>query len=162
MKDWIVLPVSEGSRREFRSGGWQEWGRRYPMLFDDDDKRNAIKQAARGLYFYEWLTAMAIYENSGYLSLITKYAFPSHKRKWRIFNEIAPQPVLTLLSRDKDRGYGGTQGPDLFVYKPDATDWFFVEVKGLTDRMRPPQKKLFEELERVSDRAVLVAKFFRL
>ena len=117
MKDWIVLPVSEGSRREFRSGGWHEWGRRYPMLFDDDDRRNAIKQAARGLYFYEWLTAMAIYENSGYLSLITKYAFPSHKRKWRIFSEIAPQRVLTLLSRDKDRGYGGTQGPDLFVYK---------------------------------------------
>ena len=95
------------------------------MLFDDVDKRNAIKQAARGLYFYEWLTAMAVYENSGHLSLITKYAFRSHKRKWRIFNEIAPQRVLTLLSRDKDRAYGGTQGPDLFVYKPDATDWFF-------------------------------------
>jgi hypothetical protein len=161
-EDWIRLPVSEGLRREFRSGGWQEWGRRYPMLFDDDDKRNAIKQAARGLYFYEWLTAMAIYENSGYLSLVTKYAFPSHKKKWRIFNEIAPQPVLKLLSRDKDRGYGGTQGPDLFVYKPDATDWFFVEVKGLTDRMRPPQKKLFEELELVSGRDVLVAKFARV
>ena len=70
--------------------------------------------------------------------------------------------MLTLLSRDKDRGYGGTQGPDLFVYKPDATDWFFVEVKGLTDRMRAPQKKLFEELGRVSGRAVRVAKFFRL
>jgi hypothetical protein len=94
--------------------------------------------------------------------LITKYAFPSHKRKWRIFNEIAPQPVLTLLSRDKDRGYGGTQGPDLFVYKPDATDWFFVEVKGLTDRMRPSQEKLFKKLGRESDRPVRVAKFFRL
>ena len=62
MEDWLTLPVSRCQKREFGAGGWRGWVRRYPMLFDDVDKRLAIKQAARGYYFYEWLSAVTIYE----------------------------------------------------------------------------------------------------
>lgn len=127
------------------------------MLFDDVDRKNAIKQAARGYYFYEWLSAVAIYEATGYQSLIGKYAARSHEAKWRKFVDIAPRSVIALLT--EDRRHGKTQGPDLFVYRPDKSDWFFVEAKGPTDRLRPPQAKLFGELERASGRAIRLARF---
>ena len=77
---------------------------------------------------------------------------------------MVPQDVLELVSRnegdrsDKFRG----QGPDLFVYKPGKADWFFVEVKGPTDRIRDSQAELFKALEDASGRTVKLANFFWL
>ena len=46
------------------------------------------------------------------------------------------------------------QAPDLLVYKPDFSDWFFCEVKGPHDHMRPVQSAFFEALSSLSSRPV--------
>ena len=101
---------------------------------------------------------------TGYRSLVTKYASRSHEAKWRQFNKMVPQDVLELVSRNagkRSREFQG-QGPDLFVYKPGTADWYFVEVKGPTDKIRPSQAKLFKALEKTSERPVKIVKYFWL
>lgn len=164
MEDWIFLPVSKSQRKTFRVGGWRKLAQNYPMLFDEVDKQNATKQAARGYYFYEWLSAIAIYETTGYRSLVTKYAARSHVAKWRRFTKMVPQDVLELVSPGRSDGsskFRG-QGPDLFVYRPGKADWFFVEAKGPTDKLRESQIKLFTALEDASNTTVKLANVFWL
>ena len=131
-----------------------------PMLFDDVDQRNAVQQATRGYYFYEWISAATIYETTGYLSLVGKYASESHPAKRDQFNKTAPAEIVALMTEHER--FGKTLGPDLFVYQPGKPDWFFVEAKGPTDKLRRSQAKLFEELENVSERQIKVARFCRL
>ena len=47
-----------------------------------------------------------------------------------------------------------SQCPDLALYLPDFSDWFFCEVKGPTDRLSPAQKRYFSRLEDVSGKPV--------
>lgn len=53
---------------------------------------------------------------------------------------------------------GEPQCPDLLVYAPDRSDWFFVEVKGPRDRLRPKQRDYFDELTSVTGRPWFVAR----
>ena len=51
-----------------------------------------------------------------------------------------------------------TQAPDLLVYKPDFSDWFFCEVKGGKDRLREEQESRFEILSALSKKPVYMIK----
>ena len=156
---WITLAFTREDKQKFHDRRWRVIASRYPMLFDEQDRTKAIKQAARGYYFFEWTTAVHIYEKLGLRSLFGQYASLSHVGKQKIFERIAPTDVVdTLRERTK---FGRTLGPDLFVYKDDGSDWFFVEAKSPRDTLREPQRRLFARLEQASGRHIRVVRFQR-
>jgi hypothetical protein len=126
------------------------------MLFDERDRVLATNQPKN--HFFEWLAAAIIYESSGWLSLVEKYQFRGeHPSKYAIFAKLVPESVRHLLV--ESRVFGDRQGPDLFVYAPDRTDWYFCEVKGGSDMLRDSQSTLFATLERLSARPVRLITF---
>ena len=68
--------------------------------------------------------------------------------------------VQELLDARKE--WGGTQGPDLLMYAPDFSDWFFCEAKGPRDTLSERQRDLFAALAQASGRAVRLVEFRRL
>jgi hypothetical protein len=157
--DWLVIPFSSSQRREFRRGGWRTWARQYPILFDELDSRNAASQAVLGYHFFEWMAAIAVFEWTGYRVLVKKYHLRRHERKVEIFRRLVPERVYRLFAQP--RRFGKTQGPDLFVYNRNR-DWFFCEVKGPRDRLRPGQRAFFSALEAASGRPVRLIRFVSL
>ena len=139
----------------------KEWYEQYPQIFDEDDFRITVKQPNR--HFFEWLSAVLIFQSTGYLSLIEKYQFKSHPRKNDMLKEfmtsgrISPQ-LYDLIVNRKKYGFGNSQCPDLFVYSPDRRDWFFCEAKG-ADVITLLQKKYFRKLSEASGRNIQVMKF---
>lgn len=152
-----TYPTSPAARRDFASGELRDyWAARYPVLFDKKDLALAHNQPKN--HFFEWLAAIVIFESTGWLSLVEKYQFPKkHPHKYAIFAELVPETVRHLLVQS--RFLGDRQGPDLFVYSPDQTDWYFCEVKGGSDRVRDSQSAVFAILERLSGRAVRLITF---
>lgn len=121
-------------REKFRSGTLvQEWSHRYPNLFDDDDRRVLLTDHQKKYHFLEWLSAILIFESTGYLSFVEKYTTKSHPNK-RLKLEAFLPPTLFRWLCENESGQ-----PDLFVYQPTTRDWFFCEVKGETDRVRDNQ-----------------------
>jgi hypothetical protein len=112
------LRFAQGSLRK-------EWFEHYPQLFDVDDFRRA-KNRTRPYYFFEWLGAIVLYHSMGYYSLVTKYQ--TDARKCAILKKTVSATVLDLLL-NRGVAWGRAQGPDLFVYAPDFSDWFFCEMK---------------------------------
>jgi hypothetical protein len=129
-----------------------EWAGRYPELFDELDVRLVETQAQFGHHFVEWLAAILLYHTTGYLSLVSKSEFDKHRRKREIVEKVLPADVVTVL-RDRTK-LGYVQGPDLLVYARDFSDWFFCEVKGPGDRLRPVQERKFEALATASGKPV--------
>jgi VRR-NUC domain len=119
-------------------------GTEIPELFDEDDRRLAETQGPLGLHFYEWLAAIVLHHATGYLSLVSKYEFAKHRRKQEIVEKLLPADILPML-RDRIE-HGRAQPPDLLMFAPDLSDWFFCEVKGPGDRLKPEQLKKFEAL----------------
>ena len=148
----IEFPFHSLQRERFRSGELvKEWSLKYPQIFDDHDVRIANHQLH--YHFFEWLGAVLIYESMGYLSLIEKYETKLHKRKFEIFKKIVPAEVFDYVLNNR------TGVPDLFAYSPDKSDWFFCEVKGLTDRLQKTQIERIKKLEDLSEKQVRVLKF---
>lgn len=140
-------------RDRFREGSLhKEWADRYPMLFDEQDVESANNQASGGYHFVEWLTSILLFETFGYLSLVEKYQYTYHPKKYKIFSKIAPPSVLEFI--DERAKTDKTQGPDLFVYSPDESQWFFCEVKGPKDKFRESQISYFNELYRVTGKSI--------
>ena len=142
----------------------KEWYEQYPQIFDEDDFRITVDQP-KGHYF-EWLSAILIFHNSGYLSLVEKYQFKSHKRKHNILKQFASSGRITaelydLIINGKKYGFGNSQCPDLFVYLPDGSDWYFCEAKG-AEITTPSQMKYFEKLSEVSGKNIQLMKFKEL
>ncbi|MDH5353807.1 MAG: VRR-NUC domain-containing protein [Gammaproteobacteria bacterium] len=133
----------------------EDWFKRYPELFDDDDIRVARTQAKMGLHYYEWLSALTIYQSTEYLSLIESYEFKVQKRKQKIIKDLLPEKVLEaiLMPYDDSRK---AQCPDLLCFKPDYSDWFFCEVKGPTDKLRDVQEDYFAHLSEASGKPIKV------
>jgi hypothetical protein len=154
--DIWVFPYKEEQHDKFRTGKlWQEWARQYPDIFDTDDARLAQSQAAHGYHFFEWLAAILIFQSTGYLSLVEKYEFSNHQRKHEILKKLVMDDVFKLITDKTSKA----QNPDLLVYSPSLTDWFFCEVKGRKDRLRQVQKDYFAELENISGKQVYVIQF---
>jgi len=158
-----VLPINPELRKRFKSGELMRvWSRRYKKIFDVNDRKLAKSQNER--HFYEWLAAILLYQSTGYISLIEKYQFSKETRKRAILDKLnrkglISDDLLDLMINRKDYGFGRTQCPDLFLYSPDFSDWFFCEVKGPRDRVKEMQKKYFEKLSRLSRKPILFFEF---
>ena len=133
----------------------QKWCQQYPLLFDKEDQLIAEHQPR--YHFFEWLAAILLYNCTGYLSLVEQYEFRRHARKQRILRKLLSSSVLELIY---DRqAYKKTQCPDLLVYAPDMSDWFFCEVKGPQDRLQSVQKEYFEALAKLSEVDIRIIRF---
>lgn len=161
MCDILVLATfisSDTLRQRWREGSLAPvWAAAYPELFDPDDLRIARRQAHLGYHFFEWLAAILLFHTQGLSSLVEQYTFPSHDRKRELIERMCdPKSVEFLLSRGKG---SLVQCPDLLVYRPDLSDWFFCEVKGPRDRLQDKQVVLFRELKAVTGKEVFVVEF---
>ncbi|WP_018868502.1 MULTISPECIES: VRR-NUC domain-containing protein [unclassified Thioalkalivibrio] len=138
-------------REKFRAGELsEEWVQRYPGLFDSDDVRILQTAHQRQYHFFEWLSAVLLFEATGYKSLMEKYCAKSHPRKITLFEEMVPGDVFGYLM-------GARSGhPDLFSYHPETGDWFFSEVKGAKDQLRDEQISMHEELKAMTGRRVRI------
>lgn len=131
-------------RERFRDGTLvREWRRRYPQLFDDDDERVLSTEHQRRYHFFEWLSAVLLFEATGYFSLVEKYTSKSHTGKRSKLKEILSPDLFTWLCENE------SGQPDLFVYDNSTRDWFFCEVKGGADRIRSNQLKWINQFARV-------------
>ena len=145
----LPFPYSRRKLEEFRSGVlMQDWIVRYPGLFDSDDVR--IHQSEPKYHFYEYVAAVLFRETMGYNTLIEKYETKSHKQKFERFRKIAGEAVYENVMTN----HAGV--PDLFVFSPDTPDWFFCEVKGKGDWLRPHQDERFKQLYELSKKPVHV------
>ena len=109
----------------------QIWRNSYPQIFDDDDLRLAVGRPQ--YHFVEWFAAIHLFTTANLHSLMSKYAFKNHARKRRIALSLMGQRRLDSL-----RDLQG-QPPDLLVYRPATSAFWFVEVKGPHDRNRAVQ-----------------------
>ena len=138
-------------RDKFKSGELPKfWAKQYPQIFDELDLELAINQP--NYHFLEWLAAILLFNSTGYFSLLEQYEFKRHERKQKLFKEIVTLDVLDVINSTS------IQCPDLFVYSPDRSDWYFCEVKGPGDRLRPVQKDYFEKLSVASGKAIRIVK----
>ena len=121
------------------------WRAQYPMIFDEDDLRQTRKQGPK--HFVEWFTAIHIFHRDGVCSLVEKYGYANHERKNRIVEELLPEKVAGVVRTWRTKT--GAQPPDLLVYSPtEPSRFWFVEVKGPRDRMRPKQAASHRRLTR--------------
>jgi hypothetical protein len=152
------LQIHSEQRARFISEGLcEEWAATYPQLFDANDLQIARNQAHLGYHYYEWLAAILLYHAWGYLSLVEHFEFKSHERKQSILRKLVTTDVIALMT-DR-RQHGRTQCPDLLVYKPDLSEWFFCEVKGPGDRLSSRQKEYFQALAEVSGEPIRIIRF---
>lgn len=143
-------------RQKFRDGSLApEWAVAYPMIFDHDDLRIAKTQAKHGYHYFEWLSAILLFHTTGMFSLVEKYTFRSHQRKRSIVERLCGDDTAQFLSKAAE---ARSQCPDLLVYRPDLSDWFFCEVKGPKDRIQKNQIAWFTELEAISGKKVFLIK----
>lgn len=145
----LRFTYSRSKLEEFHSGKLvQDWIVKYPGLFDNDDLR--IHKSQPKYHFYEYLTAVLFRKSMGYNTLIEKYETKSHKQKIERFCTVAGEAVYENIMANH------TGVPDLFVFSPDKLDWFFCEVKGKGDWLRPHQDARFKQLYAVSNKPVSV------
>lgn len=123
----------------------EAWAHAYPFLFDALDIANARSQAKHGYHFVEWLSAIHLFHTHGLFSLQSKYLYKKHVAKGDVVDQLASPEVLAFLRTLTSTEY--FQSPDLLSYRPDLSEWFFVEVKGPKDRMRDSQVEFFERLQ---------------
>jgi hypothetical protein len=160
MKTHWVFPTSQVQRELFKSGILlRQWTENYPNIFDVQDVKIALNQP--DYHFYEWLSAVMLWHSIGYLSLVEKYEFKRHKRKQEILMNLISSDLFVLVT-DHKKEFGNTQVPDLFVYAPDMSDWFFCEVKGPHDKMSLKQNRFFEALSNTAKKPIYVMKFLEI
>lgn len=151
----FVFTFTEQQRSQFRSGAlWRSWRDRYPMLFDERDEDLAVSMASPvngGSNFYEWLSAVLLYEATGLMSMQANFIAKNHPKKRERFQQIVGPGVFDYV----DSNQAGL--PDLFVFPVNAVpeaDWFFCEVKGGRDKQSLVQRKRFAELYHLTKRPV--------
>ena len=139
---------------------WLHWFDKYPQLFDGRDLDLVKTQAALTNHFVEWLAAIVLYSSTGYYSLISHYEIPNHERKHALLKELVPTDLYEAILQNRDSG--GPQCPDLLMYHPDKSNWFFCEVKGPGDRMRKSERDYFEHLSEISLKPIRIIKLREL
>ena len=160
LKDIGVIPYSAQLRRRWTGEPlWQQWAKQYPFLFDDLDRESAKNQHHMGYHFVEWLAAITLYTTTSFHSCLGKLDYQKHRRKREIFKRYAPPTLQDLVL---SRGTKGAQCPDLFAFLPGSKDWFFCEVKGPGDRLRPSQQAHFKQIASASRKPVCVLRLREL
>jgi hypothetical protein len=134
MQSDFTFSFHASQRVRFREGHLaKDWSQRYPQLFDKDDMRVLNTEHQRRYHFFEWLSAVLLFEATGYVSLVEKYTSKSHPQKITTLQQIVSQRLYEWLCEHE------SGQPDLFVFHPVTRDWFFCEVKGGPDRIRDNQ-----------------------
>src|SRR3990170_4138957 len=158
MVEWKRVPFHPADREAFVQGTLApHWANRYPELFDAADLGMAVSQPH--YHFYEWLIAVTVLQEDGYLALVEKYQFKKHARDHAIFKGMVPKELYHLVG--ESRAFGSRQPPDLFVYRPDRSDWFFCEVKGPEDEISDAQEPYFAAIEGKSPSPIRIARAYR-
>lgn len=152
-----TFSVTREQHDQFKDGSlWQSWAAQYPMLFDENDIENAAQHASRGYYFHEWLAAILVFHTTGFYSLVDHYQFAPHARKNEIFKRLVGDDVAELARKTS------TYCPDLLVYSPDFSQWYFAEVKGPTDKLRENQVNFFNKLQNLTKKPIYTIQFTRI
>jgi len=102
------------------------------------------------------VTAVLLYESTGYISLVEKYGCSKHPKKMEPYCDRVPENVRNFLD-ELDGGH-----PDLFSYDPGGADWFFCEVKSHTDSVRATQRICWRKLEELTRREIRLIQFHQL
>jgi hypothetical protein len=97
-----------------------------------------------------------LYHATGYLPLTTTHDFEFPPAKERIVKRMLSRDVRGVI---RDRTKGATQAPDLLMYAPDHSDWFFCDAKGPRDQLRRKQRAKFEVIALASGKPVRVLRF---
>jgi hypothetical protein len=84
----------------------------------------------------------------GAFSLVEKYAFANHPRKRAIMNQLLSESQRRAL--DGIKAEFNIQLPDLLVYAPDGSRWWFAEVKGPVTRFVPSRRPTIERFKNAS------------
>jgi hypothetical protein len=136
---------------------YEEWATNYPALFSEEDMR-LVRSDEPKYHFFEWCGAIHLYNELGFSSLVEQYAFKKYPNKFKTFLEILCEfpNVPEFMKRRIPDEFGWTQAPDLLVFKRDRSDWFFCDVKGPRDSMRPKQRAYFAELARRTGRQIRI------
>jgi hypothetical protein len=134
MQSDFIFSFHSNQRERFRNGHLaKDWRQRYPQLFDEDDERVLSTEHQRRYHFFEWLSAVLLFEATGYISLVEKYTSKSHPQKRATLQRVLTPKIFEWLCENE------SGQPDLFVFQPVTRDWFFCEVKGGSDRIRDNQ-----------------------
>lgn len=149
-------------RERFQSGaGVRDWYEQFRgILFDGDDLRLAESQPS--YHFYEWLGAVVMHQATGYRCLLQKYQFAAHPHKQETLARLIPATLAAIFDGQVARGEGGNrmQGPDLLMYAPDESAFFFCEVKGPNDDLRPKQIRFFESVAEATGQRIELLRFY--
>ena len=144
------LTYRPAQRKAFAAGSLRErWAGRYPELFDDRDVRNARSRPEK--HFYGWLAAVALYESTGWRSLVEKYQF-AHPRKQAVLRRLGADALVDFFATQRE-AFGALQAPDL-LHNPGGAGYALCEVKGPNDRLRPEQAAYFRALSEAAGRPV--------
>jgi hypothetical protein len=139
----------------FKSGELiEEWAAQYSQLFDERTISHARNQAHLGYHFAEWLTAILVWNSTGYLCL-GKYFEPSGGRQVEIMHRLLPEDTSNLIENWHDHH---CQPPDWLFYAPDFSDWFFCEVKRDRDKLSNKQLEYFAKITEVTGKQVYIFK----
>lgn len=135
MKEFPIyqtLYAQESHRALFLDGTLiNQWRALYPFLFDEKDRETALNQRqSHRTHFYEWFTAIQLFHQSGYYSLVEKYEFSHHPEKDPRLEKLADPKAVEFIRNHREYS---AQCPDLLVYRRDYSDYFFIEVKGPGD-----------------------------
>jgi hypothetical protein len=153
----LTFQYHASQRVHFMEGGLVErWRSIYGDMFDEEDYRLAVNQRQNGNHFFEWLAAVLLRESTGYRSLIEKYESANHAEKLATFRKTVDRGTFEFAMSHR----AGL--PDLFVYGPLSTNWFFCEVKGGRDVLSARQKELHAKLEQVSKTVVRILWFKKI
>ena len=152
-EEFLTFSYTRAHRDGFKEGALlTRWAEQYPVLFDEQDISTATNQRHRGFHFVEWITAVLLYESTGYHSLVTKYQYAYHPKKHKIFRKLVSAELLNFI--EERQKTDKTQCPDLFVYHPETMEWFFCEVKGPGDSYKPNQIAYFSELYQITKKPI--------
>jgi hypothetical protein len=148
-----------------------------PLFFDTAGAWFVEHQGREPLGYglYETLAGIVLYQSTGYLPLSSSYDFrfsvsakqitegrrvaADEEEKLRIVETLFSEKELDVI---RDHSEGLTQPPDLLMYAPGCSDWFFCEAKGPTDRLSEGQVRKFTQIAEATRKPVRVFGFEEL
>jgi VRR-NUC domain len=142
--EYELLTYPKELMNTWRTGALaRRWRQEFPDLFRARDYEIIQNQFVHGFHLGEWFVARH-YWTQGHRVLIEKYAFESHPEAYAIAAHLLGKSGLEFIHAHRL----SCQPPDLLIYEPDMSSFFFAEVKRHRDRMKPAQQEFFETLER--------------
>jgi len=159
-RDAGSLIISRRLRERWSTGDLQrEWASRFPFLFDENDLPMATDTAhQRKYHLAEWLGAIVLHHSTGYLSLVEKYQKLAHPRKLDVVARLGDRARAALTAMPSKES-PGKMGPDLLMYAPDYSDFFFCEVKGPGDTLDAAQLEMCARVAEATGSPVRILRF---